>query len=219
MPLRRTLALITAALLLTGCAANTPAASETTTAAPAPTSTPSQTPTPQQAARLVVSIDGLEYVTDGVTDSAPFTDSDAVLALLSKATGVTPEGEQLDTPDGYDAYFVKYQWDGISAIVDPQGGYASVAVTSAATGDVELTTAEGVSVGAPRDAVTAAGGWEVGDMDGDGVTDSFGLGSQEVPGTTSLTHPGEVGIEYVLLQMNGDTVGQIQSPGNDYSDI
>jgi hypothetical protein len=40
-----------------------------------------------------------------------------------------------------------------------------------------------------------------------------------VPGTTSLSNPGAVGIEYVLLIVEDDVVVQIQVPANDFSDL
>jgi len=45
------------------------------------------------------------------------------------------------------------------------------------------------------------------------------LGSREVSGTQSLSHPGSIGVEYLLLSMKGDVVKQIQVPADDFRDL
>ena len=52
-----------------------------------------------------------------------------------------------------------------------------------------------------------------------GIAEYVGLGSREVSGTQSLSHPGSIGVEYLLLSMKGDVVKQIQIPADDFSDL
>lgn len=211
------LALLSVAVLLTGCAGTTPSEAAPTNGSTAPTSA---SPAPEVAAHLVVSIDGVSLVDGDTTTTAGFDDAAALLALLEDATGEAPDPTPLEDPPGYDMNLIAYDWDGVRVLMDESGtGYASIAVTSATMDGVPIATAEGLAVGSSRADLTAAQGWDQWDEDGDGIADYLGLGHQEVPGTVSLAHPGEVGIEFVLFQVTGDVVTQFQAPSNDYSDL
>lgn len=40
-----------------------------------------------------------------------------------------------------------------------------------------------------------------------------------VPGTTSLSNQGSVGVDYVMLRLENDVVTQVLAPANDYGDL
>ncbi|GAA2586189.1 hypothetical protein [Microbacterium binotii] len=41
----------------------------------------------------------------------------------------------------------------------------------------------------------------------------------EISGTQSLVNPGSVGIQFVMLGLDRDTVRELQAPANDFSDL
>ncbi|MGN7950087.1 hypothetical protein ACTJKH_15190 [Microbacterium sp. 22215] len=213
------LALATTAALLPACAPE-PAPGAST---PAPTSseTPSATPTPAAEARLVVTIDGLEFVDGADTESAGYDDAAAVLELLETATGEAPALTDLQDPPGYETNLVSYDWDGLSVVTEEGGEGASsrILVDAATVGGVPIASQEGLTIGSTRDQVIAAQGWDVWDEDDDGIADYLGVGEQEVPGTTSLTRPGETGIRYVMFSLTDDVVTKINAPADDFSDL
>ena len=208
------------ALLLTGCA-KTPAvqpAPSTTPAAESASPSATPEPTPESAGELVVGIDGITYEHDGQTQDYPFeSDGEYLLALVEELTGEPRQGVPIEGPYGSD-WGTGYEWDEMSVIVHNEEN-TSVRVSSPTVGEVPITTTEGLSVGSSRDEVVAAGGRDGWDEDQDGVADYMDLGEQEVPGTQSLARPGEVGILFVLVELDDDTVVEIQSPANDFSDI
>lgn len=95
----------------------------------------------------------------------------------------------------------------------------SVTFRTPSLSGIPVTTAEGVTIGTPRQSVLDAGGWDVWDSDGDGVADYLGVGAVEVPGTQSLSREGETGVTYIALTMSGDVVSAIMVPANDFSDL
>lgn len=211
-----------AAVLLTACAppATTGATSqEESTAATAAPAAGSPTPTPSPSAALVVGAEALTYEHDGQSERFVYQDDgEALLALVEDLTGEPREGVDIEDPWGNgDVVGAKYEWDEI--VVSVLGERTSVSVSAAAVGGVPLATEEGVAVGATRDAVADAGGFDVYDEDGDGVADEMAIGAVEVPGTESLANPGEVGVVYAMVRLENDTVFEIQSPGNDFSDV
>lgn len=207
---------IATAILLTGC---------TPTTMP-PAATPSETlvstaePTPVVEAQLVVSLDGLSFTDGGGTESAAYDDGTALLELLEKATGELPTPEAIESPEGYDFALVNYDWDGVRVTADEAGdGPASIAVLAAEVDGIPITTEEGLTVGATRDDLIAADAWALVDEEDVTTAPYVGLGGKEVAGTVSLTHPGAVGIEYLLFMLDDDVVTQIQVPANDFSDV
>lgn len=208
--------LAVAALVLTGCSATGAPVTEPTRSATAdPTQTP--TPTPTEQARLIVTVEGFEFEHDGQADAYSFAEPASMLGVLEELIGDAASTEEVDDPYGGD-WGMRYEWDGVSLMV-PDEGPASIQVSVAAIADVDIVTLEGLAVGAEREAAVAAGAWDEYDEDSDGVADYLGLGGTEVPGTQSLSRPGEVGIVYVVLVMDADLVKEIHSPGNDFSDI
>lgn len=213
------LTLSVAALLLSACAPE-PAPQASTPSPSAPT-TPSPTPAEPAPAHLVVTIDGVEFVDGDETATAGFDDAAAVLALLEKATGEAPALTELQDPPGYETNLVSYDWDGLSVVTDEggEGTFSRILVDAATVGDLPIASAEGLTIGSTRDEVIAAQGWDVGDADNDGVPDYLGVGEQEVPGTTSLSRPGETGIQFLLFTLTEDSVTQINAPADDFSDL
>lgn len=190
---------------LAGCA---PAAPAAPTSTPAATGTPSPTPMVHE---VVIGLDGLT-VDDGAVVS--YDDADAVIAALTDALGAPPTEAPVEGP--YGSVFDGYDWAGLKALkVD-----ARIGVTASANGPtVTFTTPEGLGLGSTREEAMAAGAEDEYDEDGDGVADYLKIGMREVPGTSSLVHPGEVGVEYIALKLSDDKIVQINSSGNDFSDI
>lgn len=211
-------------MLLSGCASPadpTTAPSGTAgTAAPA-TTTPGPTPTPRD--ELIVGIEGVTYKHEGVADEFLFEgagEAEELLSTVEELTGTPRAGETIEGP--YGGYWgTSYTWDGLKVIVTGEHADSmSVAITAPTIGGVSIVTEDGdLAVGSTREDAIAAGAREGWDAHSDGIADWFDIGKLEVPGTNSLVNPGEVGIMFVLLGLTGDTVTEIQSPGNDFSDI
>ncbi|MFH8250430.1 hypothetical protein ACH3VR_08720 [Microbacterium sp. B2969] len=218
MPFRALPVVLAAVLLLTGCAPAAPQAEPSPTPTPV-ASAPSPTPTLADPGKIVITVDGIEFVKGGATESALFRDGSQILALLESATGVRPEGTALEDTTGYGFHITRYDWEGLRVSVDEDAGHASVAALAPAIGDVPLTTSDGISVGSSREDAVSAGGFDDWDENQDGIADYLGINSRPVDDAESLTRPGEPGILYILLAMSGDTVEQIQSPANDFSDL
>lgn len=206
------------AVLLAACAPQaSPGAS---TPRPTMTASPSATTPPSAPARIVVLIDGLEYVHGEDTATAPYDDAQAVIELLKEATGELPDPTEVEDLPGYEMNLVSYAWDGLTVVTDTGGtGRARVVVSAADVDGSPVVTEEGLSVGASRSDLIDAGGWDGWDENGDGIADYLGVGHQEAPGTTSLSRPGETGIQYVMFALTDDVVTRISAPANDYSDL
>ena len=166
-------------------------------------------------------IDGIEFVDGDATETATFDDAAAVLSLLEEATGEAPVLTELQDPPGYETDLVSYDWDGLSVVTDEggTGTFSRIIVDAATVGDLSVASADGLTVGSTRDEVIAAQGWDVWDEDNDGIADYLGVGEQEVPGTTSLSRPGETGIQYLMFALSDDVVTQINAPADDFSDL
>ncbi|MCK6065078.1 MULTISPECIES: hypothetical protein [Microbacterium] len=211
----RITAVVVASLLLTGCAAP-PSPSPSPTAASA-ASTPSPTPTPTAAPVVVMTLDGFADPTGGT--GASFERCEEVVTFVGGLVGAAPVVTDIEDPWGNGtSWGTRYEWDGVAVSDFPEMG-ASVWVRSAFVGGHRLETAEGIAVGSTRAEAVAAGAWDIWDEDGDGTAEHLGIGSQEVPGTTSLSNPGAVGVEFVVLVLDGDVVTELQAPANDFSDI
>lgn len=200
-------------LLVTGCSSatgnwGTPPSSD---ASPAPTSTPGTSD------RLIVTLDGVTYVHDGAQSEVTFENSKSLLALLTKVAGEGPKVAKVEDLPGYSLNLTSYQWTGVKIIAGE--GTARISITGAALNGIPVQTDTGISIGSSRADVVADDGKDVFDSNSDGVADQLALGSRVEPGTNSLSHPGSPGTSFILLVMNENTVQQIQSPSDDFSDL
>ncbi|WP_019179477.1 hypothetical protein [Microbacterium yannicii] len=209
--------------LLTGCAGA--ASSDPTSTAAAPTIRPLPDPAPTpldsdtSADELVVTLDAIEYTHDGRTDVFTLDQAESLVALIEELTGQPPAREDIEDPRGNgDLFGTSFTWADVT-VASFDGGPTSVTFLSPAVGDADVITAEGIKVGSTRAEVIAAGGWGEGDSDGDGVVDTVNLGMRAVPGTDSLSRPGEVGAEFIGLSLTGDEVDRMWTPSNDFTDL
>ncbi|GGH38632.1 hypothetical protein [Microbacterium album] len=180
----------------------------------------SGTPTPPSStadATLIVSLDTLQYADGSATRGIDFADGADVVSFFESLTGQTPEVEEVKEPYGDAVWYRLSHFDGVSVGVY-ETGHSFLTIDSASVAGVPLRTQSGLTVGASRQDVLAAGGWDEWDQDGDGVADYLGAEPRNVEGTQSLTRPGEGGREYFLFVLDGDVVTQIQW-GNDFSDV
>lgn len=213
-PSRLVIASTAAALLgfaLTACA---PESTEGGGPVPSPSPSPSiiASPPATPADRVVeISVDGLS-IDDGPV--LAYDDADGALAALTDAFGAAPTEAPVEGP--YGAVYAGYDWPGTKATV--RDTRIDLVVSADAPG-VIVRTPEGIGIGSTRAEAMAAGAVDGWDEDGDGVADYLSIGVQEVPGTSSLVNPGEVGVEYVDLTMTGDIVSRLSTGGNDFSDI
>lgn len=202
----------TAAVLGLSLVACTPASKPDGTATPSPTvsRTPSPTPTPTE--RIVeISVDGLS-IDDGPVIT--YRDPDGAVSLLTDALGSAPVEMAVEGPYGSES--TRYEWGGTWMLVTQDYFWVNVTADAPATA---FRTPEGIGLGSTRAEALAAGaaaGW---DENGDGKADYLSIGMREVPGTSSLVHPGEVGVEYIDLQITDDVVTQLRSGANDFSDL
>lgn len=201
--------------MLSGCGPTGPTPTPTPTAAGVSES-PSPSPTPEVpiATSLRVALDRLVVLDQNGADltSAAFDDPDAVLALVAQVTGSTPE------PVDNQKFGVLYEWPEIRVILN--FSTASVRITSATVAGLPVSTSQGIHVGSTRDEVLALDPVaEEYDGDGDGLPDTYGLEPATVPGTDSLSHPGQAGTAYIVVFMSGDTVASIGTPSGDYLDV
>lgn len=219
----RSLKTIAAVLVLTALATGTVACTPTPSASPTPSissesSTPTvaptgtSTPTPAAAQHTVaLSVDGIRI--DG-GELLPRNAPDQTLSALEELLEERPEREQ---PDGaYDIVF--YRWGSLSASVS-SGSTVSLSFGPSEVPGLTVVLESGVGLGSTRDEAMATGavpGW---DEDGDGVADYLSIERREVPGTNSLSRPGEVGVEYIELKIVDDIVTGVGNGGNDFSDL
>lgn len=213
--MRRSLAalsLAAAAALLAACTATAPAA------APAPSETTTATAPSPSDNRLIVGIQAVAYAHDGDTTVVSYTESQQLQDLLRSISDQDPEQATVDGPPGYDMQMTRYDYGGIS-LLSGSDGRASITVETATFHGVPVTTQEGIAVGSTRADAVDAGARDGYDQNGDGVADWLDLGSVEISGTQSLVNPGSVGIQFVMLGLDGDTVRELQAPANDFSDL
>ncbi|WP_139230922.1 hypothetical protein [Microbacterium sp. cf046] len=211
---RRLLAIsFVAVLCLTGCAPSSPGTGGPAASSTSPPSSATP-PSPVSDAALVVTLDGLEVQRTDGADVVGYADTADLVALIEGLVGAAPE---VSRDDRHEVDF--YNWPGVT-VIGSVAGPASVAFTASELGGLPITTVEGLAVGSTREEALSAGAWNGGwDADGDGTPEFLGIGSREVPGTESMTHPGSVGTQFVFLLMDGDLVEQIQAPSNDFSDL
>ncbi|MDY0828784.1 hypothetical protein SK224_06540 [Microbacterium sp. BG28] len=213
--MRRSLAalsLAAAAALLAACTATAPAAE------PVPSETTPTTSPSSADHRLIVGIQAVAYAHDGDTTVVSYTESQQLQDLLRSISHQDPAQETVDGPPGYDVQMTRYDYDGIS-LLSGSDGRASITVETATFHGVPVATQEGISVGSTRAEAMDAGARDGYDQNGDGIADWLDLGSVEISGTQSLVNPGSVGIQFVMLGLDGDTVRELQAPANDFSDL
>ncbi|MDH5132968.1 MULTISPECIES: hypothetical protein [unclassified Microbacterium] len=200
------------AMALTACVQENSPVDPAPTVPAGASSTPETSVAPEPADQtVVISVDGIA-VNGGPL--VPFDKRELVIDALADAMSVAPEEEPLEGP--YGGEYTAYVWDGLRATDDDSRIVVSV---TADAPSVSFTTPEGVGLGASRAEALSAGAEDEWDEDGDGIADYLKIGMREVSGTRSLVHPGQVGVEYVLLVLTEDVVTGIQSGANDYSDI
>jgi hypothetical protein len=210
-------------VVLSGCSApavdGTAARAPTLTATPASTAPPTPSPTVTEAEpALIVSLDDITVTRAGETEETPLADGSAIVALVTELADAAPQETAIEDPWGNgEVWGTRYEWP--DAVVSVFDGQANLIVRSPRIGAAPVATAAGISVGSTRAEVVAADGWDEWDEDGDGVADHLGIAGREVAGTSSLSRPGEVGIEYISLTLAQDVVTEIHLPANDFSDI
>lgn len=200
--------------MLVGCATLSPQSAPTPTQTRTETPTPTPTPEVPVASAVRLTLDRLVVLDQNGADltAAGFADPDAVLALVEELTGSLPE------PIDNRKFGMLYEWPEIS--VNLNFGIASVRVTSPLVAGLPVSTSQGIHVGSSRAEVLALDPVVQNyDGDGDGLPDSFGLEPVAVPGTESLTYPGQTGTAYISVRMSGDSVAWIGAPGGDYLDV
>jgi ABC-type amino acid transport substrate-binding protein len=211
---RLVLASAAAALLGFSLTACTPASAPNGSTKPSPTTSPVDSPsaTPTPEVRVVqISVDGVSV--DGAPAVA-YRDTDGMIAALTDVFGAAPTEGTVDGP--YSVVYSGFDWDGAKATADETSVWVEI---SADAPGVTFRTPEGIGIGSTRAEAMAAGAEDEWDEDGDGIADYLMIGMREVPNTVSLTHPGEVGVEYITLKITDDTVTRLNSGGNDFSDI
>lgn len=202
-------------LMLAGCAsAESPTPSPTAIATSTPTPTPTPTVEAPRATSAVLSLDGLVILDQNSAEfrSASFADPDAVVALVSELMGSTPE------PVDNRKFGINYDWPTVR--INVNFNTALISLESADLAGLPVATSEGIHVGSTRDEVLALTHVEsTHDGDGDGKPDNLGIEPRTVPGTESLSYPGQEGTDFIRVYFSGDTVVEIVSPTGDWRDI
>jgi len=206
-----------ALVALSGCAATPAPAPSVPTGIAGNTTTATPTPEPEPA-RLVIGIQAIGYEHDGQTQVVSYTELVDLQILLRSISEEDPVQTPIDSPPGYDFQRQSFDYDGIVVVSGPDGP-ADVRVTTAMFHGVPVATQEGIAVGSSRTEAMDAGARDGFDEDSDGIADWLDLGSVEISGTQSLTNPGSVGIQFVRLGLDGDTVRELQAPADDFSDL
>jgi len=198
-----------------------PAPEPTATDAVTPTFTPTVRPTatvsppsgasaPASDAVLIVQLDRAS-IAAGSTLEYSITAVDAWTAAL----GVAPTRSTVEGPSGGSSELTALEWPGLTLTVPNDGSTrgAEVRVSTPTVAGHPVVTSGGIGVGSTRAEAVAAGATEGFDPS------ELRLDTRDAPGTQSLQRPGEVGRQYVMLVLEGDSVVQIVLPGNDFSDI
>jgi hypothetical protein len=207
------LAVLAVTIALAGCA---PTGGGGPTADPDPKPTVTVTPEEPTAAAAILSVDGIDVVDEaGATlEGATFQDPEAMLALLAELLGSTPT--PTESPE-----FGTTTWEWPGVLFGSNGeDFSWLRSEAGDLGGLPLQTGEGITIGSTRAEVEALSPFDLDyDMDGDGSSDLLGLEPQPVPGTESLTFPGETGTEFIEVQVPGGEVTVLRAPSNDYSDV
>lgn len=198
-----------AVLVLAGCATGTPAPAPTSSATATPTPTTTAAPTPEApiATQALLSLDGISVRDqfDSEMVSAPFSDPDAVLALLGGLLGSTPE------PVEQFKLGTTYEWPELTLV--EAFGTARVIVRAATVAGIPITSTQGIGVGSSRAEVLAASPFDL------GRPETLGLEPRSVPEFDSLVFPGQPGTAYIAVFFEGDVVSSLITPSGDYLDV
>ncbi|MGH2274824.1 MULTISPECIES: hypothetical protein [Microbacterium] len=219
----RTFALLIVALAsvaaLSGCSgvSSEPIASNPTTFASSPTASPVASPSASPVAGKI-ELSRTELTVSSTSGAslatASFTDCASVEAIATQYLGAQKRTPQ---PSPFSGTVVT--WSGVALALNDHGT-CSMQFSAAASNGLVLTTPDGVSVGDTVTHVVAAGG--ISDYtygNGTDTFESFAFDAVPVDGTTSLTHPGQVGKAFLGVETKNGRVQYIDSNGNDYSDI
>jgi hypothetical protein len=203
---------LAAGLLLSGCTAIFMPSPTESEPAPVETVEPAE-PVPTV---LLISLDGVSVLNDdeSVADEATFDDGQAVLELLGDVAGSTPEGQV--NGDGYPITF--YDWGQLGLAVVNDAG-ATLSVNDDEFGGLAVHTTDGVHIGSTGADAAAAADYQGSDFNGDGQPDYFGLETVVNPDYQSLERPGEPGVDFVAVVVEGGVVTHISSPSNNYNDL
>lgn len=207
---RASVAVLAGVLLLSGCASGAEVAESTPTPT-ATTATP--TPTAPTPALVVLSVDEISVLdsTGAPLTAAPYSDPDAVLALLGSLEGSTPD------PVDNQKFGMRWEWPDLRLTANY---WAFVQVTGAQIAGLPVQTSQGIHVGSTREELAALDphDWNS-DADGDGVSDYYCLEARPEPGQVSLTDPAVEGITCVGVTLVGDSVVTISSMSTDWFDV
>ena len=184
-----------------------------------PLSSPSSSSTPLPIEQMTIGLDGISYEHDGIVDTVSLADGSAILALFESVNGYMPTGTEFEFFAGYPTGLFTYKWSEVIVTVSDQGPTYNLVLLAPAVNSVPIRTHGEIAVGSTRMEAIAAGARDEWDNDKDGIAEELALGAREVPGTHSLSRPGSVGSEFLLLVMDGDNVVRIIVPGDDFSDI
>lgn len=200
-----------ACIVLAGCSPTARPAETTPTSA---SSSPSPSSTLAASERLIVTVDGVTYAHSKTEDTVVFSDPKNLLVLVEKAIGLSPTVTKIEDRPGYVFNASAYEWNGM--MIRATETHASIRVTKSAVNGIPVQTKQGIAVGSSRADVLSNQGKN---PYSDNKENSLALDFQEDPGTSSLSHPGSVGVSYILLPMMKDAVERILSPSNDYTDL
>lgn len=187
----------------------------TPTLTPSAKATPTVSPTadagaPASDAVLIASLDGAS-IASGSSLKYSLTAVDAWTAAL----GTAPTQSALEGPPGYDFQMTVLEWPGLKLTVPNDGstGGATLFVSTPTVAGHPVVTSGGIGVGSTRAEALAAGATEGFD------STELRLDTRDVQGTQSLQRTGEVGREFVMLVLEGDSVVSMHLPSNDFSDL
>ncbi len=209
---------------LVGCTPPAPTPTEsrspvpTESASPSPSALPTATATGSPAAGTPAADTTLRVALDHTTfegAAEPLTYARGAKDAWTAALGSEPTESPMENPPGYDFQQTLLTWPGLRLTV-PNDGSANggrLFVSAATVSGHPIRTAQGIGVGSTRSEALATGATEGYDAT------QLRVDVRDVPGTTSLERPGEVGREFIMLLLEGDTVVSMHVPANDFSDL
>ena len=163
------------------------------------------------ATGLVMTLDGVTLRnSDGsMGDTAPFSDGPGLLALLSHLFGTTP----IPAPGTTD-----YDWGGLDLKLFDDTT-AGLVVTASEVASITVQTSEGIEVGSTQGQVKAAASSGTEFATPGTSLAYYGLQARPHPGTESLAHPGQVGSDYINVDLANNVVDSLYAPGGDWQDL
>lgn len=219
---RTALALPFAVVLAVGLAActaapeadpSTPAAVDTSASSPSASVTPTATAGADASvsdAVVTLSLDGASSA-----DGSTLAYSIGAVDAWTEALGTAPASSPVEGPYGGTLAYTSLDWSGLKLTVPDDGSTngARVFVSTPTVAGHPIVTTGGIGVGSTRAEALAAGA-----VEGFDATE-LRLDVRDVPGTTSLQRAGEIGRQYVMLVLEGDSVAAMHLPADDFSDI